>query len=72
VKTGDLVRARKILLPDGIIHDVTHDGVGVIIDVYYDDVTGFTYYHIAWSHEAQWWMEEELELVSESETNEGW
>lgn len=68
MKTGDLVRARKILLPDGTVHDATDYGVGVVIDVYYDDVTGFTYFHIAWSfYEAQWWMEEELELVSEAE-----
>jgi hypothetical protein len=67
VKTGDLVRARRIILPDGTTYDTEDYGIGVIIDVYEDDVTGFTYFNVAWNHEAQWWMEEELELISASE-----
>ena len=45
-------------------------GVGVIIDLYYDDVSGFDYFHVAWRHQAEWWMQDELQLVSE--TNESW
>ena len=45
-------------------------GVGVIIDFYYDDVSGFDYFHVAWKHQAEWWMQDELQLVSE--TSESW
>jgi|TARA_R110000824_G_scaffold188071_4_gene369427 hypothetical protein len=68
VKVGDLVKPRLNWVDGGNeMFDDTY-GMGVIIDQYYDDVSGFDYFHVAWRHQAEWWMQDELQLVSE--TNE--
>jgi len=72
VKVGDLVKPRLNWASGGEDLENTY-GVGVIIDQYYDDVSGYDYFHVAWRHQAEWWMQDELKLVSESETvDEAW
>tara|TARA_R100001082_G_C4261964_1_gene115961 strand:- start:341 stop:529 length:189 start_codon:yes stop_codon:yes gene_type:complete len=61
VKVGDIVKPtqNKIILNDKA-------NFGVILDAYEDDY-GIVYYEVHWiSEEPEWWQENELELVSES------
>ena len=60
MKVGDLVKPRLEWEIEGIEY-----GIGVIVDLYYDDVGGQIYYYVSWKREAQWWIQDELELISE-------
>lgn len=73
MKVGDLVKPRlNWVVGSQDPEDIENTyGVGVIIDLYYDDVSGFDYFHVAWKHQAEWWMQDELQLVSET-VNGNW
>ena len=62
MKIGDLVKPKLEWATVGIDY-----GIGVVIDCYLndDDHGDVWYYKISWKHESQWWVEDELELISE-------
>jgi len=62
VKVGDIVapKAGNILGP----HKDRKGGI--IIDSYEDDY-GIVFYEVHWNMEAEWWKEDELNLISEAD-----
>tara|TARA_R100001594_G_scaffold613_1_gene2428 strand:- start:1568 stop:1759 length:192 start_codon:yes stop_codon:yes gene_type:complete len=62
MKVGDIVRARSEFLFGPSSSSRRN---GIVIDLYEDEY-GIVYYEVHWSTEAEWWKEDELELISES------
>ena len=63
IQVGDVVKPAisKVLLIDTDLYRN-----GVVLDIYEDDY-GILYYEVHWvTEEPEWWQENELELVSES------
>ena len=60
MNVGDLVRFKKK-------HNSREEyGIGVLVDVFEDEVA-HVYFEVEWtSHEGGWWHTLELELISES------
>lgn len=62
MKIGDVVKPLK---SQALVGD--RPGFGIILDTYEDDY-GIIYYEVHWiSGDPEWWKENELELISESD-----